>query len=298
MRLTSRRHLLQTVATCGLLALTLGIATACAGPDTGDDMDPTPTSVPTEPPATPTATVEPTATATPTLTATATSTTAASPTLDASPDASPTQDDENATPDGTTTATVTTTGTPGGTATSSATADGTQGAGTTATAGSTSLTDRLPTLQQLPSQAYIVATTGSRTAQELANAYADPVAHLRRLDEWGFVQHVYREFARQDATQGNLPALVLTTINVYGSPEQADAALQWLHRFQTSIGAADAEAPARGDAAVAVTVNTAGGEPTASIYVRVGELVYAFYAEGGDALAFTSGIVTNVIAAD
>ncbi len=206
---------------------------------------------------------------------------------DATPAASATSA-TSATPDAQSTASGTTT----------ADSTTTPGVNRTPIAPAESVVDRLPTLEQLPDPQFVIATTGSRTAQELANAYADPVAHLRRLDEWGFVQHVYREFSSTAEAPDSAPDLVLTTINVYGSPEQAQAALEWLNRFQTSIGAAEAAAPERGDAGVALTVNTADGVPTASIYVRVGETVHAFYVEGGDALAFASAVVESAIAAN
>lgn len=273
----------------GLLACLLIVAAACAGPDTGDDHDPTPTAT-----ASPTATTAPTATSEPTPTATIPPTVAPTEPVAPTAVASPSGTAAAQTPSSTTTADAqsTASGTPA--------ADGTTtpGVNRTPIAPAESVVGRLPTLEQLPAPQYVIAITGSRTAQELANAYADPVAHLRRLDEWGFVQHVYREFSPTADAPDSAPDLVLTTINVYGSPEQAQAALEWLNRFQTSIGAAEATLPARGDAAVALTVNTADGIPTASIYVRVGEAVHAFYAEGGDALAFASALVEAAIPAN
>lgn len=144
--------------------------------------------------------------------------------------------------------------------------------------------DPLPRLEELSEGGYIVADQGERSDEQLAQAYSDPTAHLLRLDEWGFRQHVYREFTRQAAENDPLPSYVLATINVYGSPEQADLAFQWLEDLQINQGARTAAAPELGDAAVAVTVATAQGIPTASVYVRYGSSTYIYYAEGGDPL--------------
>lgn len=144
--------------------------------------------------------------------------------------------------------------------------------------------DSLPRLEELAESGYVVADQGERSDEQLARAYSDSTAHLLRLEEWGFRQHVYREFTRQAADDDPLPAYVLGTVNVYGSPEQADLALQWLEDLQINQGARTAAAPELGDAAVAITIATAQGTPTASVYVRFGSSTYIYYAEGGDPL--------------
>lgn len=240
-----------------LLLITLVVGTiACTGPETGDDRDPTPT--PTET-ATPTPTeIPPTATATLTPTVEATATIAATSTVGASP-------------------TSRTSPTP------------------SATVAQVSLPDRLPLLSDLPSPDYTIAEDGTRSAEDLAAAYADVVAHLRRLDEWGFKQHVFRTFTLT-SDNDTLPEVILTTINAYGSEEQADAALQWLLQYGTATGAAEAEPPAVGDRAVALTVPTSTGVPTASIYIRQGTLLFVYFAEGGDPLPAVDSIATKVFA--
>jgi len=238
-----------------LAILAVATATACAGPETGDDRDPTPT-------------------------ATATATSTASPTPEPpTPTASPT---------------LAPTETPEPTATNPASP--TSAASPTVAASPTreelTLPERLPLLADMPAQGYTIAEEGTRTAEELANAYSDAPAHLRRLDEWGFKQHLFRAFARADADQ--FPPFILATINEYGSDEQAEAALQWLKQLGTATGATAAEAPPVGDNAVALTVPTSTGVPTASVYVRDGAVLFIYFAEGGDPLPAVTGIATKV----
>lgn len=158
------------------------------------------------------------------------------------------------------------------------------------------LQSRLPALADLPSggEGYTIAEEGTRSAQELANAYSDPAAHLQRLNTWGFKRHVFRAFVRGDEADGR-PSTILTTINEYGSPDQASDALLWLNRLATTQGATEAEPPALGDEAVAVTQPTAGGVPTASIYVRDGAYVYVYFAQGGDPLPAISSIAATAL---
>jgi hypothetical protein len=147
----------------------------------------------------------------------------------------------------------------------------------------------------MPGQGYTIAEEGTRTAEELANAYSDRAAHLRRLDEWGFKQHLFRAFTRSpEGPNDPLPYTILTTINAYGSDEQAEAALQWLRQLGTATGATDAAAPSLGDSVVALTVPTSDGVPTASIYVRDGTVLFVYFAQGGDPLPAVSTIATRV----
>jgi hypothetical protein len=155
--------------------------------------------------------------------------------------------------------------------------------------------DRLPLLSELPGEGYTITEEGTRTAQELANAYADPAAHLRRLDEWGFKRHAYRAFVRTPSGPDDpLPPSILATINEYGSDEQAENALQWLLRLAMSQGATEVEPPRIGDNAVAITLPTADNVPTASLYVRQGPYIYVYFAEGGDPGGAVAGIGTRV----
>lgn len=154
----------------------------------------------------------------------------------------------------------------------------------------------LPTPEDLPNggAGYIIAEQGSRTAQELANAYSDPAAHLQRLNSWGFKRHIFRAFSRDD-NAGGLPTTILTTINEYGSPEQAGEAINWLKILATTQGAAEAEAPQLGDEAVAVTQPTAEGTATASIYVREGPVVFVYFGQGGEPLPILTAIAESVL---
>lgn len=154
--------------------------------------------------------------------------------------------------------------------------------------------DSLPLLEELSESGYVVADQGERSDEQLARAYADPTAHLLRLEEWGFRQHVYREFTRQAADDDPVPSYVLGTVNVYGSPEQADAAFQWLEDLQINQGARAATALELGDATVAITLATAQGVPTASVYVLFGSSTYIYYAEGGDPLPTVTAIAEQV----
>jgi hypothetical protein len=146
----------------------------------------------------------------------------------------------------------------------------------------------------MPGAGYTIAEEGTRTAEELAEAYADPAAHLRRLDEWGFKRHIFRAFSLENSNDNRLPPTILATINLYGSDEQAEDALQWLRQLGTATGATDAEAPSIGDNAVALTLPTSDGVPTASIYVRDGAILFVYFAEGGDPLPAVTGIATKV----
>jgi hypothetical protein len=155
--------------------------------------------------------------------------------------------------------------------------------------------DALPRLEELTEAGYLVADQGDRTAEQLAQAYSDTTAHLVRLDEWGFQQHVFREFSRNETGPDDpLPTYVLATVNVYGSSEQADLALQWLGRFQTNQGQTAVDAPDLGDAAIALTVTTAQGEPSASLYIRLDARVYIYYAQGNEPLPEVVAIAERV----
>lgn len=239
------------------------LVTGCSGPDTGDDADPTRTPVDT-PVATSTS-VPPTATLTPTVIASPTE-----PTIVPTP--SPTETMEAASPE--------------------AAGSPTRSASPTVVA---EPRDLLPTIEELPGEGYIVAEEGSRTAQELANAYADPAAHLQRLNEWGFRRHVYRAFSRDTGGENDsLPTMILATVNEYGSPEQAEEAIDWLSRLARTQGATEAEAVTVGDRSEAFTIPTAAGYPTASIYIRSGSSILVYYAEGGDPLPAITRIATAV----
>jgi hypothetical protein len=159
--------------------------------------------------------------------------------------------------------------------------------------------DLLPQVADLPGDGsgYTIAEEGTRSAQDLANAYADPAAHLQRLNEWGFKQHVYRSFSlAASANDPKLPYTILTTINEYGSPEQASDAVKWLKSLATAQGASEATAPTVGDEVVAITQPTSNGEPTASIYVRRDSIVYVYFAQGGDPLPAVSSTAERVFA--
>jgi hypothetical protein len=145
--------------------------------------------------------------------------------------------------------------------------------------------ESLPTLEDFGNGGYVLADQGERSAEQLASAYVESSAHLQRLEDWGFQQHVYREFTRTPGeSDAEPPRYVLATINVYGSPEQAAMALQWLERLQLNQGAASVDPPELGEEAVAVTVRTSQGEDTASVYIRSGDRTYIYYAQGDDPL--------------
>lgn len=148
-------------------------------------------------------------------------------------------------------------------------------------------------MSELPAEGYIIAEEGTRTAQELANAYSDPAAHLDRLNDWGFQRHAFRAFNGPGGS-AELPYSVLTTVNEYGSPEQAEEALQWLRRLGTTTGATEVDPPRVGDSTVSLTIPTADGELTASIYVRSGAIVYVYFAQGGEPLEFVEVVAQNV----
>lgn len=150
---------------------------------------------------------------------------------------------------------------------------------------------------ELPSEGFVIASEGTRTAIELANGYADPSAHLDRLNQWGFTKHYFRQF-RHEATGEDdpLPTFVLTTGNVYGSPEQAAAALTWLQQQNQQLGHEFVDPPPElGDAASASTVPTVDGIPTAIEFVQVGNRLYAFFAQGGDPLPFIQQMAEKTI---
>lgn len=156
--------------------------------------------------------------------------------------------------------------------------------------------EALPRLEELtPDSGYIVADQGDRTADQLAQAYMDSGAHLARLEEWGFMQHVFREFTRPPSgPEDTLPSYVLATVNIYGSPEQADMAMQWIERSQVNQGSVVVDAPDVGDAAVAMTQRTSQGEDAAWIVYRHGDRVYIYYAQGSRPLDEVSAVATRV----
>ena len=257
---TLSKHGARAICLFGCLLL---LSVACSGPDTGDDRDPTPTA---------TATSVPTATATATATPSPTATATLAPTATLTPSPSPTQ----------TAATPTNAGSPSAPSGSP-------------TAVNQELKDRLPKLAEMPGDGYTISAEGTRTAQELANGYADNAAHLQRLTDWGFKAHVYREFAHTPTgADDSLPYDILGTINVYGSPEQAQMALDFLKKLDTSQGQQEVDAPSIGDMAAAFTVNTADGTPTASLYVRVSDSVYVYFAQGGKPLDAVTAISQKV----
>ncbi|MCO5175819.1 MAG: hypothetical protein M9890_02450 [Thermomicrobiales bacterium] len=197
------------------------------------------------------------------------------------------------------TATATATPSPSATPEPSPTVTPTVAASPTGNASPTAVSDLeplLPALANLPDggAGYIIAEQGTRTAQDLANAYSDPAAHLQRLNTWGFKRHVFRAFARDDES-GGLPSTILTTINEYGSPEQAGEAINWLKILATTQGAAEADAPQLGDEAVAVTQPTAEGTATASIYIRQGPVVFVYFGQGGEPLPVLTAIAESVL---
>lgn len=263
----TRRHSMHVIA---VTLLTLTLVLACTGPEERGAVDPTstPTITPTatEVPPTPTPTASPTATLEPIPTATATQ--EPSPTATTAPSPTP---ETSATPASSPTV------------------------GVTPTVEDIGLSAELPTLEDLEGSGYQLLEEGTRSAQDLANAYADPGAHLQRLQDWGFSQHVFRSFLRPGGNEGDPePDFILATVNEYGSPEQAEDALVWLFRLGTTQGAAEAEAPEIGDSRVALTVPTSDGQPTASVYVRRDQFVFIFFAQGGEPLPAMTGLAERV----
>lgn len=241
------------------------LLTACSGPDDFGDAIPTatatpeptstPTSTPTEEPE-PTATEEPTATAEPTAEATPTETAepedepTPSPTAEPEPtEGEPVPTDEPEPPP------------------------------------PSNPMDALPMLEELTEAGFIVADDGERSADQLAQSYVDPQAHLDRLESWGFSQHVFREFSRQSAGDDDpVPTYVLATINVYGSPEQVADAMQWLESSRTNQGGSVVERPELGDGAVALTQPTVEGDIAGWVFFGYGDRVYIYYTQGADPL--------------
>jgi hypothetical protein len=257
---SSRRRRQRTLSWLTTIAATLLLVAACSGPATGDDSDPTPTatatSVPTETPVA-TPTTAPTATLAPIVAATASPTLSGSPTTNASPAV---------------------------------------GSGSP-TSVNQQLKDELPQLAELPAEGFTISSEGTHTAQELANSYADNAAHLQRLTDWGFKAHVYRQFAHvSSGADDPLPFDILCTVNQYGSPDQAQMAIDFLKQLDLSQGKTEVDAPKVGDVAVALSVPTADGTPTASIYVRKGDSVYVYFAEGGKPLEAVTAIAQKVFA--
>ena len=254
------------------IAVTLLLA-ACSGPDDFGSALPTQSPVATETSVpTPTSAPEPTPTEEPT--ATIEPTTETSPTAESEPEMSPTVDVEP-------------------TVESEPTAESTPEPAPPAETPSAEAS--LPSLEEVGEGGYMLVDQGERTDQQLAQAYMDSAGHLERLEEWGFQQHVFREFTRNDSEQAEPPRYILATVNVYGSPEQADMALQWLQGFQTNQGAGVADTPQIGDASVALTVRTSQGEDTASVYVRLGDRTYIYYGQGANPLPKVLEVANRVI---
>lgn len=239
---------------------------ACAGPDSRDDIDPTSTPV-----------TQPTAAA-PSPSPSENSGAESSPTeasASPTPVASPTPSPEPPTP------------TPAVESTATATV--------TATPIQIGLGESLPGVEDLPGEGFFLANQGSLTALDLANSYQDASAHLERLDEWGFTEHVFREFSRESTGPDDpLPGYVLTTVNEYGSGDQAADALDWLRSLNASQGQVFVDPdPELGDGAFASSVETADGSSTAIVYVQIGARVYAYFAQGGEPLEFVLELSTD-----
>jgi hypothetical protein len=254
-----------------LIVAAVFLAAGCSGPDQFGNLAPTavpsPSPTPTETPS-PTPEPEPTPTSEPSPTSSPLPT--PSPTSEPEPQDTPTPDVEP-TPPPDPTPTVTSTPQPPG------------------------AMDSLPVLEDFNNGGFILADQGERSAEQLAQAYIETAAHLQRLEDWGFQQHVYREFTRTPGeSDAEPPRYVLATVNVYGSPEQAAMALQWLERLQLNQGAASVDPPDLGDEAVAVTVRTSQGEDTASVYVRSGNRTYIYYAQGNNPLPMVQELSQRV----
>ncbi len=239
------------------IAILVVMIVACAGPDDRDDADPTAISPAVETPA-----ADSTEESTPPaaqISATATSQ-LATPTTTATSEPTPTR----------TPVAPTATLTPAPTATSFA----------------LGLEASMPSVDQLPDPGYFLANQGSLSALDLANSYSEPSAHLERLNEWGFKEHLFREFSRESSGAADpLPTYILTTVNEYGSSEQAGEAMDWLRSLNGSQGHEFVDPPPElGDLAMASTVSTAEGVPSAIVFVQLGSRVYAYFAQGGDAL--------------
>lgn len=245
---------------------------ACSGPDQfGGDVQ------------TPTATVEITATETPTSPPEPSPTPVSTPSPEATPEPDPTPTDEPVEP----TATPEPDPTPE--------PEPTPTEEPTATPQPVPAADTLPDVEDLSEGGFILVNEGDRTADQLAQAYIDPAAHLARLEEWGFRQHVFREFTRNSTGEGDtLPTYVLATVNVYGSPEQADLARQWLERLQVSQGATVIDPPEIGDAALAMSQQTSTGEAVAWVVFTLGDRVHIFYAQGNEPMPEAVLVATNV----
>ena len=240
-----------------LIVGALLLVAACAGPDDRDDSDPTSTvaTAPSMPSPETTATGVAQADASATTTATATMAATASPTATSSPTAVPP------------------TPTPAPSA--------------TATPNPLPLSESLPLAEQLPAGGYFLANQGTRSALELANSYADSSAHLERLNNWGFKEHLFREYSREAGGEDAAPFYVLTTVNEYGGDEQAQEALTWLRSLNVSQGHSFVDPnPELGDAAFASSVQASDGSQTSIAFVQVGPRIFAYFAQGGEPLDF------------
>ena len=259
---TTTRHIIQTLSIAALIALIV----ACAGPDDRDDSDPTRTLAeqPTELAVTSSATDESEADASPTDDATGSPTETAAPTPSPTTPPSPTPTEEPA-------------------------------ATETPTALPVNLDESLPGAEDLPGENYFLANEGTQSALDLANSYQDSSAHLERLDEWGFREHIFREYSHESTGEGDpLPGYVLTTVNEYGSDEQAADALDWLRSLNASQGQEFVDPdPDLADGAFASSVGTADGTRTAIVYVQLGPRVYAYFAQGGEPLDFVLELATD-----
>lgn len=115
-------------------------------------------------------------------------------------------------------------------------------------------TAELPTLAELP-DGFVVTREGPLTAEELAALHPDPATQLVRLQQWGFVQAVRREFepANNAAGVGTLTYFAAAVVE-FGSPEQAREAIQTAHAEALVAGStqmSDVPAPQIGDLTLA-----------------------------------------------
>lgn len=258
------------VLVVGTLAVALAFAiAACSGPESSDDSDPTATLVPTEARA-PTEEAESTATEEPEVTEEPTD----------QPTEEPTEPEETATQ------AVEPTEEPSPTPEPSP----------TSTVQAIDLEEALPTADDFPNEGFALANQGFLSDLDLANAYSESSEHLERLDDWGFEEHYFREFNGEGSDDESVPSYVLTTGNVYGSPEQAEEAMDWLRRLNSNQGHEFVDpAPDLGDYSIASTVDTADGTPTAIIFVQVRERVYAVFASAGNPLEFVMTVAEKMM---
>lgn len=104
-----------------------------------------------------------------------------------------------------------------------------------------------------------MVSNGPETAEDVADTYAEPEAHLERLAEWGFRQGYHRQFRLPDALLvHDTVVVVVGLVSEFETPDGARAFIEWNREYHRTCGCndlvlEDADSIPAGDASYAMT---------------------------------------------